>query len=249
MDALVDGVDHVYIPMADAAGAFHALSELLGLPVMWPFGSFGDFSSGGVSLGSIKLEILEANPTTPWSAAQDPPRVQAIAFAPSRHVDESYLAELGRRSIGHLPPAHYDRNGRPGWTNVYFSDFISDAAGVFVCDYLTPEPRDLQRRRRVLAECNGGRLGVLDAVALVISTRSLEAARDRWQRLLDPVRPREPDRWQPAVGPTIVLTEGEEERVEHLVVAARSPERATRLLREIQVEGARDLPLRFVPGV
>lgn len=50
MDVLVDGADHVYIPMVGAAEVFPALSEQLELPVLWPFGSFGEFSSGGVSL-------------------------------------------------------------------------------------------------------------------------------------------------------------------------------------------------------
>ena len=70
MGSLVDGVDHVYVPMTDASAAFAVLTEQLRLPVMWPFTSFGGFSSGGVSVGSIKLEVIETNPTTPWSSAQ-----------------------------------------------------------------------------------------------------------------------------------------------------------------------------------
>ena len=78
MRPLVDGVDHVYIPMADASGAFAVLTGELDLPVMWPFTSFGDFASGGVSVGSIKLEVIEANATAPWCIAQDPPQIQGI---------------------------------------------------------------------------------------------------------------------------------------------------------------------------
>jgi hypothetical protein len=53
--SLVDGVDHVYVPMADAKAAFAVVAEQLQLPALWPFTSFGEFSSGGVSVGSIKL--------------------------------------------------------------------------------------------------------------------------------------------------------------------------------------------------
>jgi hypothetical protein len=56
MRSLVDGVDHVFVPMSDASAAFAVLTERLKLPVLWPFTSFGAFSSGGVSVGSIKLE-------------------------------------------------------------------------------------------------------------------------------------------------------------------------------------------------
>ena len=58
MRALVDGVDHIFIPVADASAAFVVLTEELELPVLWPFASFGTFSSGGVSVGSIKLEVV-----------------------------------------------------------------------------------------------------------------------------------------------------------------------------------------------
>jgi hypothetical protein len=103
MGVLVDGVDHVYVPMTDASDGFDVLTERLGLPVLWPFTSFGNFSSGGVSVGSIKLEVLETNPVTPWSIAQDPPQIQAIAFRPSRPVDDAYLAELDARASREHP--------------------------------------------------------------------------------------------------------------------------------------------------
>ena len=67
--SLVDGVDHVYVPMADASAAFAVLADQLALPVLWPFTSFGTFSSGGVSVGSIKLEVIEPGATAPWSTA------------------------------------------------------------------------------------------------------------------------------------------------------------------------------------
>lgn len=248
MDSLVDGVDHVYVPMADASAAFGILAEQLGLPVLWPLTSFGSFSSGGVSVGSIKLEIIETNAVTPWSTAQEPPQIQGIAFRPSRPVDDVYLAEVDARSIPRTAPSLFERDGKPAWTNVYFSDFVSAAAGAFVCDYHLPEPRDLVRRRRVLADCGGGRLGVLDAVELVISTRDTRAARGRWQRLLDPLEPAQPLTWRPAIGPAITLVEGDDERVAHLVLAVRSVETAEQVWREVAKETLSRFPLRFVAG-
>ncbi|HEX6015427.1 MAG TPA: hypothetical protein VFY87_27230, partial [Geminicoccaceae bacterium] len=203
MRPLVDGVDHVYIPMADAPAGFAVLTGELDLPVMWPFTSFGDFASGGVSVGSIKLEVIEANPTAPWCIAQDPPQIQGMAFRPSTPVDDAYLAEVDARSIPRTAPEQYPDPAAPQWTNVYFRDLVSDMAGAFVCDYHAPQPRDIDLRRRRLAECAGGRLGVLDAVRLVIATRDVEAARARWQRLLDPLLPAEPAIWRPIIGPAI----------------------------------------------
>lgn len=248
MGSLVDGVDHVYVPMADAPAAFGVLTEQLKLPVLWPLTSFGTFSSGGVSVGSIKLEIIESNTVTPWSTAQDPPQIQGIAFRPSRPVDDAYLAEVDARSISRTAPSLFERDGKPAWTNVYFSDLVSATAGAFVCDYHLPEPRDIARRRRALADCGGGRLGVLDAVELVIGTRDTGAARGRWQRLLDPLEPAQPLTWRPAVGPAITLVDGDDERVDHLVLAVRSVEAAEQVWREVAEETLSRFQLRFLAG-
>lgn len=248
MGSLVDGVDHVYVPMADASAAFAVLAEQLRLPVLWPFTSFGVFSSGGVSVGSIKLEIIEANSTAPWSTAQEPPQIQGIAFRPSRRVDDEYLRAVDARSIARTAPSLFERDGKPAWTNVYFHDLISETAGVFVCDYYLAESRDLDRRRRVLEECGGGRLGALDAVELVISSRDTAAARDRWQRLLDPLEALGSLTWRPAVGPAITVAEGDAERVEHLALAVRSVEAAHEAWSEVAQQRLARFPLRFVAG-
>jgi hypothetical protein len=248
MGSLVDGVDHVYIPMADASSAFAVLTEQLGLPMLWPFTSFGVFSSGGVSVGSIKLEIIESNAVTPWSTAEDPPQIQGIAFRPASPIDDVYLAEVDARSIPRTAPSRFEREGKPAWTNVYFSDFVSATAGAFVCDYNVPESRDIARRQRVLDDCSGGRLGVLDAVELVISTRDTRAAHGRWQRLFDPLEPVRPLTWSPVIGPAITLVEGDDERVDHLALAVRSTEVAHQVWREVAEVTLGRFPLRFVAG-
>lgn len=243
---LVDGVDHVYVPMPDASTAFAVLVEQLALPVLWPFTSFGMFSSGGVSVGSIKLEVIEPNDAAPWCTAQSPPQIQGIAFRPAARVDDEYLAEVDARSIARTTPAHFERDGKPAWTNLYFSDLISERAGAFVCDYHLPESRDLERRRRVLDECGGGVLGVLDAVELVISTRDTDAARRRWQRLFDPVEPAGSLTWRLAVGPAVTLVAGDEERVDHLALAVRSVGAAEKAWAEVARTRLGRFPLRFV---
>lgn len=244
MTSLVEGVDHVYIPVVDGAAVFSALVEQLELPVLWPFTAFGSFASGGVSVGSIKLELLEANEVSPWSLPHEPPRIQGVAFRPSRPIDDAYLAELDRRAIGHSEPEHFERDGRPAWTNVYVEGLVSDRAGAFVCDYHVPESKDVDRRRRLLQGCHGGRLGVLDTAELVVVTRDPDAARRRWQPLLDPVQPNPRGTWRLPLGPAVTVAQGEEERVGDLVLAVRSVEGARRVWEAVDPAVAR-LPLRF----
>lgn len=173
------------------------LTEQLKLPVLWPLTSFGTFSSGGVSVGGIKLEIIETNTVTPWSTAPD-----------DRQRDRGCVRLR-------LPPARAPRHRE-----------TTAGAGRLRC----------------------GRLGVLDAVELVIGTRDAGAARGRWQRLLDPLEPAQPLTWRPAVGPAITLVDGDDERVDHLVLAVRSVEAAEQVWREVAEETLSRFPLRFVAG-
>jgi len=246
MRQLVDGVDHVFIPMVDAAAAFAALTEQLELPALWPFTSFGGFASGGVSVGSIKLEIIDSTTEVPFSTAQDPPEIQGVAFRPSTPVDDAYLAEVDARSLRRSAPSGFEVDGELRWTNLYLPDLISDTAGPFVCDYHVPGPRDLVTRRQALEDCGGGRLGVLDASELVIQTRDTEAGSRRWQRLLDPLEPTQLLVWHPTVGPAIRLVEGPGERVDHLQLRVRSRERASRLWQQLADGPLGRLPLQFV---
>jgi hypothetical protein len=220
-------------------------SDLTSVTVMWPFTSFGAIASGGVSLGNIKLEVVEANSTAPWCIPQPPPRIAAVAFRPSTTVDGGYLTELDRRGIGHTPPEHFERDGRPAWTNVYFTDLVSRAAGGFVCDYHLLQPRDLVLRRRVLQDCDGGRLGVLHAVELVITTTDAAAASRRWQRLLDPLQPAAPLVWRPTVGPALRLVSGAQEQVDHLALAVHSTDLAEQRWRQVASMDIGELPLEF----
>jgi hypothetical protein len=247
MRSLVDGVDHVYVPMTEASAAFSVLTEQLDLPVMWPFTSFGAFSSGGVSLGSIKLEIIEANTTVRWCTPQHPPQITGIAFRPATSVDGRYLAEVDARGVPRSDLEQFERGGTPAWTNLYFSDFISAAAGAFVCDYHVPQAKDLAVRRRVLEDCGGGRLGVLDAVELVITTRDTTSAGHRWQRLFDPLHPAPPLTWRPTVGPALTVMQDDEERVDHLALTVRSVDAASEVWREVTETELAQFPLRFVP--
>jgi hypothetical protein len=58
-------------------------------------------------MGTIKLEIIEANTTAPWWTAHDPPRIQGIAFRPASHVDDAYLDAVDARSIPRTEPVPY----------------------------------------------------------------------------------------------------------------------------------------------
>ena len=81
---IVRKVDHVFVPIAAPEAAFRWLTETLGLPVAWPFTEYGPFASGGVSLGSINLEILRSSEELPFLTAREPARAASISAIWSR---------------------------------------------------------------------------------------------------------------------------------------------------------------------
>jgi hypothetical protein len=234
---LVVGVDHVFVPLADAERAFRFLSADIGLPVAWPYSSYGMFASGAVSLGNANLELLRSGDAAPWFRGEQPARVQGIAFEPVGRADEAFLAALDARGIRHTPAMPFEGDGPERarvvlWTNVMFLDFISDRAGAFACDYQIPGAPDRAERRRALEEVGGGPLGVVGLAEVVVGSADPAAAIRRWERLLGPLRADAAGVWRPAEGSALRVIESAAERVERLVLAVRSPERAASIWAE-----------------
>jgi len=230
---IVRKVDHVFVPLAAPEATFGFLTETLGLPVAWPFTEYGPFASGGVSLGSINLEVVRSSDPLPCFVARDPARVQGIAFEPLP-IDDALLAELDRRGIPHSSPAPFPGTGHGTtgllWTNVFFTDFVDERTIVFLCDYHVPEVRDVPARRAALSAAGGGRLGLEDVAEIVVGARDPIAAAVRWQRLLAPLRPREPGGWAIGDGPALRIAATEEDAVARLVLRVRSPDAAAEAL-------------------
>lgn len=103
---------------------------------------------------------------------------------------------------------------------------------VFLCDYHgfnIPEGHAVGLAD--LASRDGGPLGLVRTRELVVTTRDAAAEAERWQRLLEPLDPTEPGRWQPGDGPALRVVEGREDRIDRMVWTVRSLERAADWLR------------------
>ena len=97
---LVVQVDHFFAASAEAETLFRLFRDTFELPEAWPFAGYGDFASGGLSVGNTVVEfatwgvpagqVLE----TEWSM---------LAFEPAGDT-ESAVAELDRRGISHSKP-------------------------------------------------------------------------------------------------------------------------------------------------
>lgn len=229
---MVSKIEHFYATAPDAERLFHFFRDSLRLAEVWPYRSWGDFASGGVSLGNVAFELVYH---TPADGGVLPTEFAGIAFEPVAGTT-GLLAELARRGIAYEPPDsnfNVTASGtRVGWINTGLPAW--SAYGLFFCDYA---PRDyVAAGRRAaagrLAEAQGGVLGVVAMREVVLGATDLDAARAAWQELIDSPAQRSGNTFTFGEGPAVRLVAAPEARILGIVLQVRSLERARTNLAE-----------------
>jgi hypothetical protein len=122
-EAPVSKVDRLVIRVDDPQPLFHTFTRQMLLPQAWPVTTNPFFTSGGIHLGNLNLEILSAG------KGHHPTRLFGIAFqlAPYEHS----LPVLEQRGIPHTPPQPFYQVDDQGWqvtawTNVILGGLLGD---------------------------------------------------------------------------------------------------------------------------
>ena len=231
---LVTKVEHFYATAPDAERLFHLFRDTLGLTQVWPYQVWGDFASGGVTLGNVVFELVWWKPE---AGATLPTELSGIALEPVGGTD-SLVAALARRGIAHAPPdssVQVNAAGRTvGWTNTMLTGMLPEPRSVFVCDYADREMIAAGRRRASdsLAATNGGPLGVLALREIVLGVTDVDAARAQWGKLVDAPPQAVGDVVALGAGPQIRLVPSAAPEIQRLVVQVRSLEQARAFLAE-----------------
>lgn len=229
---IVRQVDHILLVSPAAIRIFEMLTGDLRLPVAWPFTTYGSFSSGGVALGNVNLEIIAAPPAT---TGEGTTRFSGLAFEPEPLP--AALAELDARHLTHgeaVPsgPRWLARFTRPRWTTVSLPEVSAPEVEVFLCEF----GHDVAARRRPLRKelesRSGGPLGVLGVNSIVYGTRRKAELEERWRRLLAPEVPVTNGVWRIGEGPMLRLVAADGDAVSELVIGVRSLNAARRFLLE-----------------
>jgi hypothetical protein len=236
---LVNKVEHFFVTSEEPERLFKLFRDVLQLPEVWPYQQFGEFSSGGLSLGNTVLEFVNS------PRLNDPRRrtkFKGIAFEPVGDADAA-VAELEKRGIAHDEPRPFKiRAGgqeRVGWVNVQLTDMPPSDAFVFLCDYKSRE-RVAERRStasRELARRGGGPLGILSLKEIVIGVRSVESGAGKWGRLLESRERGASPVLALASGPRIRLARADAEGIQSIVVRVKSKKQAAQFLAENKMLG------------
>lgn len=223
--ALVRQIDHIVIALDEPEMLFRVFSEKLKLPVVWPFASYGAFSSGGVGFGNVNIEV-----------ARDE-RLQAglarVALEPISLSE--LLAGLDARGLQHGPPKPYYQKNSSGadhllWTTVLLTE-LPPAREIFFCRFSFDVDKRRAKIKRELQKSGGGSLGVDSVKELVIGVHDIAAARRDWASLLGPIDATQEPIWQVGSGPAIRLIEANEDQLKVLRVKVKSLRRAWAFLK------------------
>ncbi|MDQ3818983.1 MAG: hypothetical protein M3362_15085 [Acidobacteriota bacterium] len=102
MSAPVKQLDHLIVRADDPRPLFHLLSETLRLPIAWPLRSYPSFTSGGVTLGNLYIEVLSCE-RLESSSSREAADARFVAMAFETDELEEKVKELERRGIAHGP--------------------------------------------------------------------------------------------------------------------------------------------------
>jgi hypothetical protein len=200
-------------------GRFGFMHETLRLPLAWPFTEYGPFASGGVDLGNMNLEFVDARGSQ--FVATDPARVAGIAFEPATTINAAFGDRMDDRAIVHGPP-----EPRGAWTSMSFAGLLDADINVFAVDYHFARAQDAAARRKPLDDVRGGRLGAIGVREVAIGVANVETAQRRWQSFLSPAVPDADMRWTFGSGPALRLVAHERDEVIDLTLETRSADAA-----------------------
>jgi hypothetical protein len=121
-------LDHVIARVCDAVALHRLFSETLGLPVSWDVKSYASFTSGGISLGNVMLEILTVGDE---HSSSDKSLAHFRAFVFECDSLAKAVREIRRRKLSCssvVPYIESPSNGLPK-THLWSNAFLDGLAG------------------------------------------------------------------------------------------------------------------------
>jgi len=125
-NAIIKRVDHIIVQAEPPEPLFHLLRDQLLLPVAWQIRRDAFFTSGGIHLGNLNLQIMQLNHHK-TNGSGGTAKLNGLGF--ELNDTQASLYELDRRGIPHTPPMPFYQFDEQGWqitswTNVYLGGLI-----------------------------------------------------------------------------------------------------------------------------
>ncbi|MDY8137515.1 hypothetical protein [Aquimarina sp. 2201CG5-10] len=142
-------VEHFYISSNNTLDIFKVLTEQFGLPKVWEYQNWGNFTSGGITLGNVVIELIEKPP-------EEIITHYGIALEPSQPLKRT-ISVLDSANITHGRVSRASQ-----WSTVSLTNLLPDSINLFLCDYHDRDFVTLNRKKAVdkLVSNKGGKLGI-----------------------------------------------------------------------------------------
>ncbi len=231
----VNKIEHFFASSPKAEKLFHFFSQQLELPVVWKYQVWGDFASGGVTLGNVAFELVtfKGADTTSFSG---------IALEPTHHMEE-FEKELDKIGIAHdtidNSNVSADSSGTlRGWSLLTPKDVLPNEANLFVCDYKQRQRIIDNRKMAVdkLIATNGGGLRVVSLKEIVVSTTDFNKY-DKQFAKLPGARKVSSGSFSFSEGPDLRLEPGEKNWIPKIVIKVYSLKKAKEFLESKKLLG------------
>jgi hypothetical protein len=233
--AQVNKIEHFFASSPKAEQLFQFFSKGLELPVVWPYKSWGDFASGGVTLGNVVFELVTFK-------GADTTSFNGIALEPL-HSMEEFEKELDQLGIAHdtidNSNVSKDTTGAlNGWSLFTPKDLLPNEANLFVCDYKKRQHIADGRKKAAdkLKAVNGGKLGILYLKEIVVSTSDFKKYDEQFARLPG-VTKQQNGLFSFRDGPVLRLQLDAKNRISKIVILVKSLKKAKAFLESKKLLG------------
>jgi hypothetical protein len=235
----VKQIDHILIRVNDPRRLFSFFADTLQLPVAWPVATYKGFTSGGVGVGNVNVEVIRLDDGKD-SPPAEPADARLIGFAFEPYPLADSLRKLASRGVKYDEPSPYvstqaDGSKKTLWTTVNLPQFSGGDIGIFLCEY-DPSFMNVESVRAGLRDQlrakKGGPLGVESVKEVVWGAADFKQAVERWRKLLEPIPQSEPGVWSVGDGPAMHLIPSKEDKIQGLVLYVASLTRAKAFLRK-----------------
>jgi hypothetical protein len=222
--AQANKIEHFFVSSPRAEKLFEFFSKELELPVVWKFQSWGDFASGGVTLGNVAFELVTFK-------GADTTSFNGIALEPRHHMEE-FEKELDKLGIAHdtIDNSNVSKDSAGalrGWSLFTPKGLLPSEANLFVCDYKSRQ-RVIDNRKAAtdeLKEINGGGLGVLLMKEVVIATSDFKKYDEQFAKLPGVLK-EENGLFLFSEGPGLRLEQDQKNWISKIVIKVNSLKRA-----------------------
>jgi len=226
--AQVNKIEHFFASSPKAEKLFEFFSKELELPVVWKYQSWGDFASGGVTLGNVAFELVTFK-------GADTTSFNGIALEPRHHMEE-FEKELDKLGIAHdtIDNSNVSKDSTgalTGWSLSTPKDLLPYEANLFVCDYKKRQRVADNRKKGAdkLKETNGGGLGVILMKEIVVATPEFKKYDERFAKLPGVVKEKD-GLFLFSDGPALRLEQDHKNWIAKIVIKVRSLKNAKTFL-------------------